>query len=84
MAAILVGGLPASIALAANYHHIRAGTHPEANPTVRGGYIMNGDFDWRRLRSGKKMPWYAHGYSDNCVAWTPNAYHYACDPNARY
>jgi len=56
MAAILVGGLPASIALAANYHHIRAGTRPEANPTVRGGYIMNGDFDWRRLRSGKKMP----------------------------
>jgi len=23
---------------------------------------MNGNFDWRRLRSREKMPWYAHGY----------------------
>jgi hypothetical protein len=88
MAAIAIGGLPASAAIAAaqqGTHHIaRHHAYVEANPAVRGGYIMNGNFDWRRLRPGEKMPWYAHGYSDDCVAWTPHAYHYACDPNARY
>jgi hypothetical protein len=51
---------------------------------IRDGYVMNGAFDWRRLRPGQEMPWYAHGYSNDCVAWTPNAYHYAGDPNNRY
>jgi len=85
MAAILVGGLSASVALAANHRHVRAGTRlPEVNATVRDRYVINGDFDWRRQRSGQRMHWYAHGYSRNCVAWEPNAYHYACDPNGRY
>jgi hypothetical protein len=96
MAAIMIGGLPVSAATAADqqgthhltrHHHVRAGAYLpylEADPAVRGGYIMNGNFDWRHLRPGEKMPWYAHGYSNDCVAWTPHAYHYACDPNARY
>ena len=84
MAAIVMGGLPVSTAVAAN-HHVRAGaSHPKAHPAVRDGYIMNGNFDWRRFRPGEKMPWYAHGYSNDCIAWTPHAYHYACDPNGRY
>jgi hypothetical protein len=83
MTAIVVGGLSVSFATAAEHHHVRAHLS-RANPAVRGGYIMNGNFDWRRRRYGEKMPWYAHGYSDNCVAWTPHAYHYACDPNGRY
>jgi hypothetical protein len=84
MAAIVMGGLPVSTAVAAS-HHVRAGASlPNADPAVRDGYIMNGNFDWRRLRPGEGMPWYAHGYSNDCVAWTPHAYHYACDPNGRY
>jgi hypothetical protein len=43
---------------------------------------MNGNFDWRRR--GEQRPWYAHGYNDDCVAWSQNAYHYACDVNSRY
>ncbi len=85
-AAIVMGALSVSAASAAD----RQGTHRgarhhayvQANPAVRGGYIMNGDFDWRRR--GEPVPWYGRGYSDNCVAWTQNAYHYACDPNGRY
>lgn len=67
-------------------HHAGAGAHgPYANPAaVRDGYVMNGGFDWRRVRHGEKLPWYAHGYTEDCVAWTPHAYHYACDPNNRY
>lgn len=70
-------------------HHTTGVSGPYApnvqlNPAVRDGYVMNGAFDWRRLRPGQEMPWYAHGYSNDCVAWTPNAYHYACDPNNRY
>jgi hypothetical protein len=86
MAAIMMGGLPVSIAVAADHHQrVRADAYlPDRNPAVRDGYVMNGDFDWRRLRSGRKMPWYARGYSNGCVAWTPHAYHYACDPNGRY
>jgi hypothetical protein len=85
--------LPISAAAAADaqgvHHHVRhhAGSHRPyviANPAVRGGYIMNGAFDWRPLHSGRDMPWYAHGYSSDCVAWTRDAYHYACDPNNRY
>jgi hypothetical protein len=96
MATVVISGLPVSVAIAADqqgthhltrHHHAQAGSYVpdvEADPAVRGGYTMNGNFDWRRLRPGEKMPWYAHGYSNDCVAWTPHAYHYACDPNARY
>jgi hypothetical protein len=82
MAAILMSGLSGSIAVAAQ-HHARA-YHSKADLAIRDGYIMNGNFDWRRVHAGEKMPWYARGYSDDCIAWTPHAYHYACDPNARY
>jgi hypothetical protein len=85
-----LGMLPVSAAVAADMHgkrhrhHVR--TNPDlyvaANPAVRGGYIMNGNFDWRRI--GERRPWYAHGYNGDCVAWTQDAYHYACDPNSRY
>ena len=54
------------------------------DPAVRDGYVMNGAFDWRPLRRPGQIPWYAHGYSSDCVAWTQHAYHYACDPNNRY
>jgi hypothetical protein len=84
--AIVMGALPLSAAAAAEQqgtHHVtRHHPYVEADPAVRGGYIMNGDFDWRRR--GEPVPWYGHGYSDNCVAWTQHAYHYACDPNGRY
>ena len=64
-------------------HHVRTYVpYEEADPAVRGGYVMNGNFDWRRR--GAHVPWYGHGYTDNCVAWTEHAYHYACDPNNRY
>jgi hypothetical protein len=86
--------LPIAAAAGANpqgVHHHRArhhagsyGPYVAANPAVRDGYVMNGAFDWRPLHSGHEMPWYGHGYNDDCVAWTRNAYHYACDPNNRY
>jgi hypothetical protein len=89
-----LGALPVSAAAAADaegvHHQHHAGTYktyePYAayNPAVRDGYVMNGNFDWRRLRPGEKRPWYANGYTDDCVAWTEHAYHYACDPNNRY
>jgi hypothetical protein len=91
-----LGVLPISAAAAADvqgvHHHHHARHHDGAyrpyasayNPAVRDGYVMNGSFDWRRLRPGEKRPWYANGYTDDCVAWTPHAYHYACDPNNRY
>jgi hypothetical protein len=85
-----LGLLPVSSATAAgtpSRQHHRVRNHvpvhpPYADPAVRGGYIMNGNFDWRRR--GEHVPWYGHGYSDDCVAWSQNAYHYACDPNNRY
>jgi hypothetical protein len=90
--------LPISAAAAADaqgvrhHHHARHYVSPSGlqdgsvvyNPAVRDGYVMNGNFDWRRLRPGEKRPWYAHGYTEDCVAWTEHAYHYACDPNNRY
>jgi hypothetical protein len=90
------GMLPVSLAAAddtttnnSKPHHTRqhvqaASSEAETNPAaVRDGYRMNGTFDWRR-RGEKDLPWYAHGYNDNCVAWEQNAYHYACDLNSRY
>lgn len=47
-------------------------------------YISNGSFDWRHGHRGAPVPWYAYSQSGNCFVWTPNAYHYACDPNANY
>jgi hypothetical protein len=67
-------------------HHARQRVEPagdEGDIAVRDGYRMNGQFDWRR-RGERGLPWYAHGYNDNCVAWEQNAYHYACDQNSRY
>jgi hypothetical protein len=89
-AAIVIGGLPVAAAAGdadgvhhRRHHHARSYVpYEDADPAVRGAYIMNGNFDWRRR--GEHRPWYAHGYSDNCVAWEKNAYHYACDPNSRY
>jgi hypothetical protein len=86
-----LGALPLGAAAAADVqgkhhhrHHVRVGADgPYVNPAaVRDGYVMNGAFDWRRR--GEQRPWYAHGYNDDCVAWSQNAYHYACDPNNRY
>jgi hypothetical protein len=93
IATIVVGGLPVAAGAAdaqgthhrVQHRHVRAGAYVpyvEADPAVRDGYTMNGNFDWRRR--GEPVPWYGHGYSDNCVAWEQNAYHYACDPNSRY
>jgi hypothetical protein len=47
-------------------------------------YVSNGSFDWRHERPYRQVPWYAYSESGHCFVWTPNAYHYACDPNARY
>jgi hypothetical protein len=47
-------------------------------------YVSNGSFDWRRQRNDQHVPWYAYNESGHCYVWTPNAYHYACDPNSRY
>jgi hypothetical protein len=67
-----------------HHHYVRGPTVAAANPAVSGGYVMNGAFDWRHQRYGWNPPWYDHGYNPNCLAWTPHAYHIACDPNARY
>jgi hypothetical protein len=91
VATIVLGGLPIAAAVAGDAqgthhrfrHHARAyGPYLEYDPAIQDGYTMNGNFDWRRR--GQKRPWYAHGYSDNCVAWEKHAYHYACDVNGRY
>ena len=31
-----------------------------------------------------QAPWYAYDEAGHCYIWTPHAYNYACDPNARY
>jgi hypothetical protein len=93
-ATVALGVLPISAAAAADaqgvrHHRIRhhAGSYDPyvlADPAVRDGYVMNGAFDWRPLGSRHALPWYAHGYTSDCVAWTQHAYHYACDSNNRY
>ncbi len=89
LGALPVGGAAAADVQSKHRHHrhyVQTGTdadRPYVDPAaVRDGYIMNGNFDWRRR--GEHRPWYAHGYNNDCVAWTQNAYHYACDPNNRY
>ncbi len=47
-------------------------------------YVSNGSFDWRHRRRNEQVPWYAYSQSGHCFVWTPNAYHYACDPNSHY
>jgi hypothetical protein len=37
----------------------------------------------RGVADNKDVPWYAHS-NGGCAAWEQNAYHYECDPNARY
>jgi hypothetical protein len=73
MAAIVMGGLPVSIAVAARPSSSRPGGRraSEADPVVRWRIIMNGNFDWRRR--GEPVPWYGRGYSDNMPS-TQNAY----------
>jgi hypothetical protein len=94
-ATVALGVLPITAAAAADaqgarHHRVRhyAGYYDPyviADPAVRDGYVMNGAFDWRPLRRpGHEIPWYAHGYTSDCVAWTRHAYHYACDLNNRY
>jgi hypothetical protein len=90
VATIVIGGLPvAALADDAQGTHHRIRHHSrvyapyiESDPAVRDGYVMNGNFDWRRR--DEHVKWYGHGYTNNCVAWTHDAYHYACDPNSRY
>ncbi len=97
VAAVTVGvmSLPASAETNADtVRHVHRGHHRDVRGhyAVRGaeiagahdGFVMNGDFDWRRRRPGYEVPWYANGYSGDCYAWTPHAYHYACDVNSRY
>jgi hypothetical protein len=47
-------------------------------------YASKDSFDWRHKRPDRQIPWYAYSESGHCFIWTLNAYHYACDPNARY
>jgi hypothetical protein len=58
--------------------------NPRAPAGIDQSYVSNGSFDWRHKRPYRHVPWYAYSESGNCFVWTPNAYHYACDPNARY
>jgi hypothetical protein len=58
--------------------------NPHAPAGIDQSYVSNGSFDWRHKRPYRHVPWYAYSESGNCFVWTPNAYHYACDPNARY
>lgn len=53
-------------------------------PRVGKAYVSNGSFDWRRNRPNWQAPWYAYNESGHCYVWTPNAYHYACDPDSHY
>jgi hypothetical protein len=66
---------------AANANGYQADPRPAG---VTQGYVSNGSFDWRHKRPGWQAPWYAYSEAGHCFVWTPNAYHYACDPNSRY
>jgi hypothetical protein len=86
----VLGALPISAAGAQveprghHHHDVRGRTSVGGYATAQNGFVMNGAFDWRHRRYDWNPPWYAHGYNGNCWAWTPHAYHYACDPNSRY
>jgi len=49
-----------------------------------GVYVSNGSFDWFHKRPNGQVPWYAYSESGKCFVWTPNAYHFACDPSSHY
>jgi hypothetical protein len=82
---VILGALPISAHATdvwpdGHHRHVRAGAFTGESD----GFVSNGAFDWRHRRYGWDAPWYSHGYSRDCFAWTPHAYHYACDPNSRY
>src|SRR5260370_31943708 len=94
-ATVALSVLPISATAAADaqgVRHHRAGHHAgsyygpyvTANPAVRGGYVMNGAFDWRPLHSGHEIPWYAHGYTHHSAPCTLSPYHSPSDPNNRH
>jgi hypothetical protein len=66
MAAIVMGGLPVPIAVAADHHHHVRQALTVARP-IRW-LVADVNFDWRRR--GKPVPWYGRGYSDSRVART--------------
>ena len=86
----VLGAVPISVAAAHvvphrhHHHDVHGRTVAGGYAAVQDGFVMNGSFDWRHRRNDWNPPWYAQGYSGNCFAWTPHAYHYACDPNSRY
>lgn len=84
-APIATGAAAAADAGHSRHHADRSGKPAYRPGVVAGepGFVSNGAFDWRRRRYGE-VPWYAYGYSPDCMAWTPHAYHYACDTNSRY
>ena len=86
MAVLAVAALDGGVARAdeSGFYH----EYPQAQRRMaqreEQNYVSNGSFDWRRRHPGVPVPWYAYSQSGNCFVWTPNAYHYACDPNSRY
>jgi hypothetical protein len=67
---------------AANANGYRADQRAvSVNSDVDQSYVS---FGGRHQRQYRRVPWYAYSESGHCFVWTPNAYHYACDPNARY
>jgi hypothetical protein len=67
---------------AANANGYRADQRAvSVNSDVDQSYVS---FGGRHQRQYRRVPWYAYSESGHCFIWTENAYHYACDPNARY
>jgi hypothetical protein len=62
------------------------GMHRRHHAYHNGGgvYVSNGSFDWYHKGPNGQVPWYAYSESGKCFVWTPNAYHFACDPNSHY
>jgi hypothetical protein len=69
---------------AASANGYPADPRPAGINSTYQAYVSNGAFDWRHKQHYREVPWYAYSESGNCFVWTPNAYHFACDPNARY
>jgi hypothetical protein len=57
---------------------------PGINSGVEQTHVYNRSSGWRHERQYRQVPWYAYSESGNCFVWTPDAYHYECDPNAHY
>jgi hypothetical protein len=81
MATAAILALSTAVASANDYSD---NARPAGINSADQAYVSNGSFDWRHKRQYRQTPWYAYSESGNCFVWTPNAYHYACDPNARY